>query len=252
MCWSSLSPRSPAAPTSAAAPSVRSGQTIELPLALPAAPDTPLQRHSTPVPAAQQRPESVAGDQLELSVASSSPAGPTGADLSPHRPTFSLTAPLRLDAPLRAALGDVVDSFNRDGADVACCSTPTGLFIPLAEFERRAIEPALAMRALADASMLGVFLLFQDEARDAELWWRGQGRHRHSSALHRRIRSCGFSRHSHRRRRQCCSVSMRCPGVEPTRLMPGSRGHSLSCSSSSPWCAPSCRGRLPLDSRFFA
>jgi conjugal transfer pilus assembly protein TraI len=55
---------------------------------------------------------------------------------------------------LRAALGDVVDSFNRDGADVACCSTPTGLFIALAEFERRAIEPALAMRALADASML--------------------------------------------------------------------------------------------------
>ena len=96
----------------------------------------------------------MAGDELELSVASSSPAGPTGADLGPRRPTFSLTAPLRLDAPLRAALGDVVDSFNRDGADVACCSTPTGLFIPLAEFERRAIEPALAMRALADASML--------------------------------------------------------------------------------------------------
>lgn len=147
-------PGSRAAPTAATVSSVPSGQPIELPLALPAAPDAPLQRHSTPVPAAQQRPESVAGDQLELSVASSSPAGPTGADLSPRRRTFSLTAPLRLDAPLRAALGDVVDSFNRDGADVACCSTPTGLFIPLAEFEKRAIEPALAMRALADASML--------------------------------------------------------------------------------------------------
>lgn len=121
-------PESRAAPTSAATSSVHSGQTIELPLALPAAPDTPLQP--------------------------SSPAGPTGADLSPGRPTFSLTAPLRLDAPLRAALGDVVDSFSHDGADVACCSTPTGLFIPLAEFERRAIEPASAMRALADASML--------------------------------------------------------------------------------------------------
>lgn len=144
-------PRSAAAPASAATPSVRAGQTIELPLA---APDTPLQRHSTPVPAAQQRPESVAGDPLELSVASSSPAGRTGAELGARRPTFSLTAPLRLDAPLRAALGDVVDSFNRDGADVACGPTPTGLFIPLAEFERRAIEPALAIRALADASML--------------------------------------------------------------------------------------------------
>jgi conjugal transfer pilus assembly protein TraI len=48
----------------------------------------------------------------------------------------------------------VVDSFNRDDKDAGCCVTATGLFIPLAEFERRAIEPALAMRALADASML--------------------------------------------------------------------------------------------------
>jgi conjugal transfer pilus assembly protein TraI len=147
-------PESPAPPTSAGASSARCGQTIELPLALPAAPDTPLQRHSAPVPGAQQRPESGDGDPLESSVAASAPAGPTRADVSPHRPTFSLTAPLRLDAPLRAALADVVDSFNRDGAAVACCSTPTGLFIPLAEFERRAIEPALAMRSLADASML--------------------------------------------------------------------------------------------------
>src|SRR5438552_3123698 len=55
-------PASPDAPTSAAASSVRSGQTIELPLGLPAAPDTPLQRHPTSVSAAQQRPELVAGD----------------------------------------------------------------------------------------------------------------------------------------------------------------------------------------------
>ena len=48
----------------------------------------------------------------------------------------------------------MVDSFNRDDKDAACCVTATGLFIPLAEFERRAIEPALAIRALADASML--------------------------------------------------------------------------------------------------
>ena len=147
-------PESAAGPSSAAASSVHVGQTIELPLALPAAADISLQRHSTPVPTAQQRPESVANDQLEVSVASSSPADGSGADLSSRRRTFSLTAPLRLDAPLRIALGDVVDSFNRDGADVACKPTPTGLFIPLAEFERRAIEPALAMRALADASML--------------------------------------------------------------------------------------------------
>ena len=101
-------------------------------------------------------------------MSSSSPASPTRADLSPRRHTFSLTVPLRLDAPLRAALGDVVESLNRDGADVACYLTPTGLFIPLAEFERRGIEPALAMRALADASMLASSSSFKTkpETRD--------------------------------------------------------------------------------------
>lgn len=103
---------------------------------------------------AQQGPESVAADQLELPIATSSSAGPVCAELKPHRPLFSITAPLRLDARLRAALGEIVDSLNHHGADAACCSTPTGLFIPLTAFERRAIEPALAMRALADASML--------------------------------------------------------------------------------------------------
>jgi len=143
-----------AAPTPAAASSIHSDQTIGRPLAAPAAPDTPLQCHPTMGRTAQQRPESVAREPFALPVASTSAAGPTAAGLNPRRPTFSLAAPLRLDPPLRAALGEVVDSFNRDGADVACCSTPTGLFIPLTEFEKRAIEPALAMRALADASML--------------------------------------------------------------------------------------------------
>ena len=69
-------------------------------------------------------------------------------------PIFALSAPLRLEAPLRAALEDIVDSFNRDGANAACGPMSTGLFISLSEFERRAIEPTLAMRALADASML--------------------------------------------------------------------------------------------------
>jgi conjugal transfer pilus assembly protein TraI len=144
----------PATTTSAATSSIHSGQVIELPLALPTACDTLPQHPSTPMLASRQRPPAVAGDQLELPVVPSSSVGAVRADPKAHRPTFSLTAPLRLDAPLRAALGDIVDRFARGGNDVACCATATGLFIPLAEFERRAIEPALAMRALADASML--------------------------------------------------------------------------------------------------
>jgi len=148
------SPGSGAAPPPAVDRCVDSGETIELPLASVNALEPRLQRYVTPVFAAQQRPESVVGDPLERSVVSSSSASSTRADRNPQGPTFSLTAPLRLDASLRATLGDVVDTFNRGGADAACESTPTGLFIPLAEFERRAIEPALAIRALADASML--------------------------------------------------------------------------------------------------
>jgi len=147
-------PGSRAAPPPAVDRCVESGETIELPLASVSAPEAPLQRYVTPVSAAQQRPESVVGDPLELSVVSSSSTSSTRADPNPQRRTFSLTAPLRLDASLRATLGDVVDTLNRDGSDAACEPTPTGLFIPLAEFERRAIEPALAIRTLADASML--------------------------------------------------------------------------------------------------
>lgn len=145
---------SSAAAPSASDPSVDAGQSIELPLASASALDPPLQRHFVPASAAQQRPESVVGEQRELSVVSSLPVPSTRADPDPHRPAFSLTAPLRLDAWLRATLGDVVDTLNRDRADAACKPTSTGLFIPLAEFERRGIEPALAIRALADASML--------------------------------------------------------------------------------------------------
>jgi conjugal transfer pilus assembly protein TraI len=134
--------------------SVDAGQTIELPAASASAPDPPLQQPLTPVSAAEQQPASVVGDQLELPVVSSSPVPSTRGDPGPRRPAFSLTAPLRLDASLRAALGHIVDTLNRVVAEAACTPTRTGFFVPLAEFERRGIEPALAIRALADASML--------------------------------------------------------------------------------------------------
>jgi len=146
---------SDAAPRSSAVNiSVDAVQTNELPPDSMSAPDAPLQRPLTPLPAAEQWPGSVVGDQLELPVVSSSPIPSTRVDPVPRRPAFSLTAPLRLDASLRAALGDIVDTLKRDVANAACTPTPTGLFVPLAEFERRGIEPALAIRALADASML--------------------------------------------------------------------------------------------------
>lgn len=51
---------------------------------------------------------------------------------------------MRLNPVVRDALAQIVDTLNRDGSDVAACTVSQGLFIPLAEFERRKIEPSLA------------------------------------------------------------------------------------------------------------
>lgn len=69
-------------------------------------------------------------------------------------PTFKLEAPMRLNPAVRDALAQIVDTLNRDGSDVAACTVASGLFIPLAEFERRKIEPSLALRALTEVKML--------------------------------------------------------------------------------------------------
>ncbi|MCU6435327.1 TraI domain-containing protein [Undibacterium sp. Jales W-56] len=69
-------------------------------------------------------------------------------------PTFKLEAPMRLNPAVRDALAQIVDTLNRDGAVAAARTVSAGLFIPLAEFEGRRIEPSLALRALADVGML--------------------------------------------------------------------------------------------------
>lgn len=69
-------------------------------------------------------------------------------------PAFKLEAPMRLNPAVRDALAQIVDTLNRDGYDVAACTVASGLFIPLAEFERRKIEPSLALRALTEVKML--------------------------------------------------------------------------------------------------
>lgn len=69
-------------------------------------------------------------------------------------PEFKLEAPMRLNPAVRDALAQIVDTLNRDAADAAACRVSSGLFIPLAEFERRKIEPSQALRALGEVKML--------------------------------------------------------------------------------------------------
>jgi conjugal transfer pilus assembly protein TraI len=77
---------------------------------------------------------------------------PTTAQPSPE--TFKLQAPLRLNPAVRDALTEVIRSFNPGAGPAQCCTVALGLFVPLAVFERRGLQPSLVLRALADVRML--------------------------------------------------------------------------------------------------
>lgn len=65
-----------------------------------------------------------------------------------------LKAPMRLNPAVRDALGSIVATLNGDAHIAAACTVATGIFVPLAELERRGLQPALVMRALGDLRML--------------------------------------------------------------------------------------------------
>jgi conjugal transfer pilus assembly protein TraI len=67
---------------------------------------------------------------------------------------IALKAPMRLNPAVRDALGSIVATLNGDARSAAACTVATGIFVPLAELERRGLQPALAMRALGDLRML--------------------------------------------------------------------------------------------------
>jgi conjugal transfer pilus assembly protein TraI len=67
---------------------------------------------------------------------------------------IALKAPMRLNPAVRDALGSIVVTLNGDARAAAACTVATGIFVPLAELERRGLQPALVMRALGDLRML--------------------------------------------------------------------------------------------------
>lgn len=101
-----------------------------------------------------QTPHDIEQPPAAASAAAPTPlASPPAPDPQPQ-PAFSLKAPLRLNPAVRDALAAVVQTLNADAAPAAACTVASGLFIPLHELERRGIQPALALRALADVRML--------------------------------------------------------------------------------------------------
>lgn len=78
------------------------------------------------------------------------PSAPPPAD---HRP-IRLKAPMRMNPAVRQALQEAIDTLNDPPATAPVFTVSEGIFVPLAEFERRGVQPAVALRALADVSML--------------------------------------------------------------------------------------------------
>ncbi len=87
-------------------------------------------------------------------------AGPADAQSrSPRRATpplrLALVAPARLHPAVRDALRQIIDSLDSPSQPAAVI-TEAGVFVPLHAFERRGVDPVLAVRALSDARMLAV------------------------------------------------------------------------------------------------
>ena len=61
---------------------------------------------------------------------------------------------MRLNPVVRDALAAVVHTLNDGSGPVQGCTVAQGFFVPLSEFERRGLQPSMALRALADVGML--------------------------------------------------------------------------------------------------
>jgi conjugal transfer pilus assembly protein TraI len=104
-------------------------------------------------------------DQLSLleaahpdSAASVSPPSALGtvspSDEGAAASKIALQAPMRLNPAVRDALRSIVATLNGDARAAAACTVANGIFVPLAELERRGLQPSLVMRALGDLRML--------------------------------------------------------------------------------------------------
>lgn len=136
---------------------------LDLKLVRGCAEPAPLPPHSPPA-APPQRPTQ-AGEQMSLlptlspgveniDQAPTLPAQTPTPVASPAAVTFTLQAPMRLNPVVREVLAAVVHTLNDDAGPARGCSIAQGLFVPLAEFERRGVQPSMAMRALAELRML--------------------------------------------------------------------------------------------------
>lgn len=98
--------------------------------------------------------QDVQAEAAPLSTAPPSALASTSKAQTTQQATIGLQAPLRLNPVVRDALTEVVNTLNTGAGPAQCCTVALGVFVPLHEFERRGIQPSMALRALSDVHML--------------------------------------------------------------------------------------------------
>lgn len=61
---------------------------------------------------------------------------------------------MRLNPAVRHVLADIVATLHDSARASDVCTVAEGIFIPLGEFERRGVQPGIAIRALNDTRMI--------------------------------------------------------------------------------------------------
>jgi conjugal transfer pilus assembly protein TraI len=133
---------------------------LDAPLVTSLAPTRTMAATATPAPPPSPRGqlsllEAVAPDTaVSVSPPPAAPAPIPPAVEETAATPIALKAPMRLNPAVRDALGSIVTTLNGDARNAAACTVANGIFVPLAELERRGLQPALAMRAMGDLRML--------------------------------------------------------------------------------------------------
>ncbi len=130
---------------------------LPLPQALATKPPEAIRRPPAVAPVQPAPVEQPAATQLPLLPPEPPTASPAAAvTVKPDAPTpgFAFRAPLRLNPVVRDALTNIAATLNQRTGPAQCCTIAQGLFVPLAHFEQRGVQPSLALRALADVRML--------------------------------------------------------------------------------------------------
>lgn len=117
-------------------------------------PTRPMAATAVPPPPPLPRGQLSLLDAAEADPSAIVPATVSPAVEEPAATQIALKAPMRLNPAVRDTLGSIVTTLNGDARDAAACTVASGIFVPLAELERRGLQPALVMRALGDLRML--------------------------------------------------------------------------------------------------